>query len=417
MSIATQISRLQDAKAALKSSIEAKGVTVASDATLDAYPALVDSIPSGGGGTGDVRFLDYDGSIVQSYSAADFANLAEMPTNPTHEGLTAQGWNWSLADAKTYVAAYGKLYIGQMYTPTDGKTKLLIRIISSNESISLNVNQSVDGGTEIDWGDNSAVESVSGTGKLSVSHQYSVVGDYTISVNVVNGTSSLYGSSNASCMGSNPKLTGVHLADNLSLESYVFRACKISFVTLPLALTSIPSYAFYLCYSLLNVVLPRSCTIGNYCFNYAESLQTISFGQSISGLGAYSLQNCYNLQSVCLPSGATLDSHLMENDYHVRDIVIPEGVASIPDYCFCTCSNVRTLRIPSTVTSIGSSALSSMESLTVLYCLAAAPPSLTRNPWLSFHVTIYVPAASVEAYKTATNWINYTSQIQAIPTA
>ena len=56
---------------------------------------------SGGSGENDVTFYDYDGSIVTSYSAADFAALTEMPANPSHEGLTAQGWNWSLTDAQT----------------------------------------------------------------------------------------------------------------------------------------------------------------------------------------------------------------------------------------------------------------------------------------------------------------------------
>ena len=49
MSIASEITRLQNAKAALKSSIEAKGVTVDPSATLDSYSELVDSIPTGGG--------------------------------------------------------------------------------------------------------------------------------------------------------------------------------------------------------------------------------------------------------------------------------------------------------------------------------------------------------------------------------
>ena len=44
MSIASEISRLQTAKANLKSSIEAKGVTVSSSETLDGYYALVDQI-------------------------------------------------------------------------------------------------------------------------------------------------------------------------------------------------------------------------------------------------------------------------------------------------------------------------------------------------------------------------------------
>ena len=47
MSIASEITRLQTAKAGLKTAIEGKGVTVSSSALLDAYPALVDSISGG----------------------------------------------------------------------------------------------------------------------------------------------------------------------------------------------------------------------------------------------------------------------------------------------------------------------------------------------------------------------------------
>jgi hypothetical protein len=48
MSVASEITRLQTAKADLKTAIEGKGVTVPSSAKLDAYPALVDSISGGG---------------------------------------------------------------------------------------------------------------------------------------------------------------------------------------------------------------------------------------------------------------------------------------------------------------------------------------------------------------------------------
>ena len=51
MSIASEISRLQSAKAAIKTAIEGKGVTVPSATTLDGYAALIDDIPSGGGAT------------------------------------------------------------------------------------------------------------------------------------------------------------------------------------------------------------------------------------------------------------------------------------------------------------------------------------------------------------------------------
>ena len=48
----------------------------------------------------DVIFIDYDGTIVYSYTAEEFANLIALPDNPTHEGLVSQGWNWTLSDAK-----------------------------------------------------------------------------------------------------------------------------------------------------------------------------------------------------------------------------------------------------------------------------------------------------------------------------
>jgi hypothetical protein len=44
MSIASEITRLQNAKASLKSVLESKGITVSSSATLDSYPALVNKI-------------------------------------------------------------------------------------------------------------------------------------------------------------------------------------------------------------------------------------------------------------------------------------------------------------------------------------------------------------------------------------
>ena len=91
MSIASEISRLQTAKANLKTSIEGKGVTVPSSTTLDGYPALVDDIPTGGGGFNALSYvkqangllsdvlgpenvvLDFDGNtILSSLSSLGF---------------------------------------------------------------------------------------------------------------------------------------------------------------------------------------------------------------------------------------------------------------------------------------------------------------------------------------------------------
>lgn len=50
MSIATEITRLQSAKAAIKTAIEGKGVTVPDGTLLDGMASLIESIEAGGGG-------------------------------------------------------------------------------------------------------------------------------------------------------------------------------------------------------------------------------------------------------------------------------------------------------------------------------------------------------------------------------
>ena len=50
MSIQTELTRLTDAKAAIQTAIEGKGVTVPSGTLLDGMAALIESIEAGGGG-------------------------------------------------------------------------------------------------------------------------------------------------------------------------------------------------------------------------------------------------------------------------------------------------------------------------------------------------------------------------------
>ena len=92
--------------------------TVTENGVVDT--TLIDSVTvdvaSSGGvvSEGDVNFYDYDGTLVMSYTADDFLELSQIPQNPSHEGLTAQGWNWNLSDAQAYVRKYGMLEIAEL---------------------------------------------------------------------------------------------------------------------------------------------------------------------------------------------------------------------------------------------------------------------------------------------------------------
>lgn len=81
MSIASEIERLQNAKSALKTAIEGKGVSVPASTKLDGYPALVDSIEQGGGGSNDDRWYLVAGVIDTSTEDKYVKKMFPLPYN------------------------------------------------------------------------------------------------------------------------------------------------------------------------------------------------------------------------------------------------------------------------------------------------------------------------------------------------
>lgn len=100
----------------------------------------------------------------------------------------------------------------------------------------------------------------------------------------------------------------------------------------------------------------------------------------------------------------------------LSSVTVSEGVVRLKDEVFSECSSLKNVDLPSTTTYIGGYAFyhcSSLESLTVR---AVEPPTLGGYALLGTSTAkkIYVPAESVEAYKTASRWNNYSNYIQAI---
>lgn len=68
MSIQTELTRITNAKAAVKTAIEGKGVTVPSGTLLDGMAALIESIEAGGGGSFDLSNFLQNITDVISFS-------------------------------------------------------------------------------------------------------------------------------------------------------------------------------------------------------------------------------------------------------------------------------------------------------------------------------------------------------------
>ena len=87
MNIATELTRIQQAKSDIKTAIEAKGVTVPSSATIDIYDDYVSQI-SGGGGESWITPIPQS-----SYTATTFDPRAAIMSVDIPSGVTSIGYN------------------------------------------------------------------------------------------------------------------------------------------------------------------------------------------------------------------------------------------------------------------------------------------------------------------------------------
>ena len=96
------------------------------------------------------------------------------------------------------------------------------------------------------------------------------------------------------------------------------------------------------------------------------------------------------------------------------NIILPQNLTKIGSGCFSG-APIKQIAIPDTVTEIGDMAFALCRQLESITCLAATPPALGTDAFSdAAEFIIKVPAASVAAYKAATNWSSYADHIVGV---
>ena len=135
-------------------------------------------------------------------------------------------------------------------------------------------------------------------------------------------------------------------------------------------------------------------------------------------------QSCKSLISVQIPSivthiddGNALSYGAFRSCTNLANVKMLDGIATIGMSAFYGCGKLTSLTIPKTVTIIKNNAFYNCSGLTSITVEATTPPSLINSNALegtNANLVIYVPAESVNAYKTASGWSTYASRIFAI---
>lgn len=142
--------------------------------------------------------------------------------------------------------------------------------------------------------------------------------------------------------------------------------------------------------SSISYTIPDKITrIGQYAFSCGENLQKIKFSNSVKTIGSRAFQLCDNIENIEL------------ND----------GLTSIEDAVFWECRKLSNITIPESVESIGEEAF---RNLSEIKLNSINPPSIANNSINDDIKTIYVPEVSLEKYKSAPIWKNFSDRIVSI---
>ena len=171
--------------------------------------------------------------------------------------------------------------------------------------------------------------------------------------------------------------------------------------------------------------------IAEQAFIDREKITEVNIPSSIKSIGNLAFNGCISLTSFnvnsknanfCSENGILFNkakttllqypSAKADTDYS-----IPDGVTKIEDWAFYDCNKLTVMTIPSSVATIGEYALNFCTGLTKLFVHATTPPTVGTNAFINVNLAIpvYVPAASLDAYKAAAGWKDF-NNLQALVT-
>lgn len=370
---------------------------------------------SGNGGSGtkkvekkQINFIDYDGTILYSYTPKEALALTELPPHGSTDPLLIfDGWNWTLEELKDEINVIGldfmqhhKMAIGATYRTIDGATYYIVDITADDESqrtITIKLNVENKQPVTIDWGDGSQPSTLTSTTSsarpVAASHKFAK-GSYAIKIDCAEGHRystyyegfGQYVNYDASRTGS---LKKVHFGDRLySIPRTAFVCCyNLAAVSFPnRSIQCTESGMFQECHSLKALVFGKATGYYYLPENTAvncSGLEIISLSRQINTAGysytgsnsTWFVSDCPNLSIMHIPTTTSLASGcnktLLESVYmnkirttmnfgvyqrspKLKYIKITERVTSLPKNCFSFSYLISSVSLPSTLTEIQS---------------------------------------------------------------
>ena len=412
-----------------------------------------------------IIFIDYDGTLLYSYTPEEVLALTELPPHEsTDELLIFDGWNWTLEDLKAEINLIGldfmqnhKMAVGATYLTKDNISYFFITLNGydvNTRKVDFYGGIFSSASAKIDWGDGSDMTSITGTSTSSaVSHTYESKGSYIIRVIVETGdiflSSRSSGSSGIFRCGSYPATKAIvdkayignvntiyanGFSSQFNLKSVVIsNKCKV-----------VNNGAFSGCWALKAIVLPSqwvasSNSSTNGFAKDAHSLEYVSFPNKAPYPNTDYLRSCRSLRYAHLPmcvasndksyflyEDVNLESIIITQTedkstaygcYRLKQVLVREGVTSL-DSTFYNCYSLTKMKMPSTIQTLVGNVFYGCYLLTEIdFTACTAVPTLSStNAFNSVPSAckILVPASLYDEWVSATNWSSSAISIKIV---
>lgn len=395
----------------------------------------------------DIIFIDYDGTLLHSYTIDEIKTLEELPEGPTHEGLVFQEWNWTLDELKEHDMP---MTVGATYTTDDESNRIYIEL---EERLDPYLGFAVNGTVQVDWGDgtNERIVGTSSTTTIYTQHIYPSSGEYVIKLKsnstiIITG-SNAYGSNLITNQKSNNErlvycgmIKKVEL-NNMKLDGYAFHKCyeleSIALNNKSLETKDQSGYNYYLfalCYSLKTVIIPRLVKVfGNMFCQTNRNLKYISFPRNLHYQGQSSFINCNYLKRIDFPkyiknsaydsftygySIKQLNIHFIDTNagtrfqyfYNLKKVILNN--VDIVNNMFMSASILETIVVKNNIATIGSQAFYNcygLKKLDLTECTSVPSlPYIDAFSNTNDNYKIVVPDNLYDEWITTTNWSNAT---------
>ena len=206
-------------------------------------------------------------------------------------------------------------------------------------------------------------------------------------------------------------LISLHIPNSVTNIGYsCFSECNsLSEVTLGENLKNIDSSAFSYCTSLSNISIPNSVeNLGYGVFRGCNGLSSVHIGESVVSIKQETFSGCTALTTVSIGNSVeTIENKAFMNCNKLTSVFIPNSTKSIGDMAFEGCSELMKVILPKTISTIGSKTFADCKNMLEFICYTLTVPTIKDDAFNGSDIqyaTLYVPAESLEPYKSTTPW-------------